>query len=55
MIRYDDNKKILEKAKTIFKIIDKNFNSSLVEMRPITGRKHQLRKQLFNRGHYIWR
>ena len=54
LIRYDDNKKILEKAKTIFKIIDKNFNSSLVEMRPITGRKHQLRKQLFNRGHPIY-
>jgi 23S rRNA pseudouridine955/2504/2580 synthase len=54
LIRYDSNKKIIEKAKTIFKVIDKNSNSSLVEMKPITGRKHQLRKQLFNIGHSIY-
>ncbi len=54
LVRYDNDKKIIEKAKTIFKVIDKNFNSSLVEMRPITGRKHQLRKQLFNIGHSIY-
>ena len=42
------------KAKTIFKVIDKNTNASLVEMKPITGRKHQLRKQLFNIGHSIF-
>ena len=34
--------------------MDKNSNSSLVEMKPITGRKHQLRKQLFNIGHSIY-
>ena len=54
LIRYDNGKKIIEKAKTIFNVIDKNSNSSLVEMRPITGRKHQLRKQLFNIGHSIY-
>ncbi len=54
LLRYDKKKRIFEKAKTIFKIIDKNSNSSLVEMRPITGRKHQLRKQLFNIGHSIY-
>ncbi len=54
LIRYDDNKKIIEKAKTIYKVIDKNSNSSLVEMKPITGRKHQLRKQLFKIGHSIY-
>ena len=54
LIRYDNGKKIIEKAKTIFKVIDKNSNSSLVEMHPITGRKHQLRKQLFNIGHSIY-
>ena len=54
LIRYDNGKKIIEKAKTIFKVIDKNSNSSLVEMKPITGRKHQLRKQLFNIGHSIY-
>ncbi len=54
LIRYDNGKKITEKAKTIFKVIDKNTNASLVEMKPITGRKHQLRKQLFNIGHSIF-
>ncbi len=54
LIRYDNRKKIIEKAKTIYKVLDKNSNSSLVEMKPITGRKHQLRKQLFNIGHPIY-
>ena len=54
LVRYDNGKKIIEKAKTIYKVIDKNSNSSLVEMKPITGRKHQLRKQLFNIGHSIF-
>ena len=54
LVRYENGKKIIEKAKTIFKVIDKNSNSSLVEMKPITGRKHQLRKQLFNIGHSIY-
>ncbi len=54
LTRYDSGKKIVEKARTIYKVIDKNFNSSLVEMKPITGRKHQLRKQLFNIGHSIY-
>ena len=54
LVRYDNGKKIIEKAKTIYKVIDKNSNSSLVEMKPITGRKHQLRKQLFNIGHSIY-
>ena len=54
LIRYDNGKKIIEKAKTIFKVLDKNSNSSLVEMKPITGRKHQLQKQLFNIGHSIY-
>ncbi len=54
LLRYDNGKKIVEKSKTIYKVIDKNSNSSLVEMKPITGRKHQLRKQLFNIGHSIY-
>ena len=54
LIRYENNKKITEKAKTIYKILDKNSLASLVEMKPITGRKHQLRKQLFNIGHPIY-
>ena len=53
LLLYDNGKRIIEKSKTIYKVIDKNSNSSLVEMKPITGRKHQLRKQLFNIGHSI--
>ena len=54
LIRYDGNKKISEKAITKFKVIDKNNNSSLVEMNPVTGRKHQLRKQLSELDHPIY-
>ena len=54
LIRYDGNKKILEKAKTFFKVIDKNSEASLVELKPITGRKHQLRKQLYAIGQPIF-
>ena len=53
LIRYEKDKKILEKAKTIYKVIDKNTSSSFVEMKPITGRKHQLRKHLFMMGNSI--
>ncbi len=52
--RYENNKEINERAKTIFKVLDKNTFCSLVEMKPITGRKHQLRKQLFMIGHPIY-
>ena len=31
LIRYDGDKKIIEKAKTIFKVIDKNTNSIIVK------------------------
>jgi len=54
LVRYDNGKKIIENAKTTYKVIDKNSNSTLVEMKPITGRKHQLRKQLFEIGHSIY-
>ena len=54
LTRYDNGKKITEKSKTLFKVLDKNFNASLIEMKPITGRKHQLRKQLFNVGNSIY-
>ena len=54
LIRYDNGRKIVEKAKTIFKVIDKNSEASLIQLKPITGRKHQLRKQLYNIGHSIY-
>ena len=53
LIKYDNNKKITENAETIFSVIDKNTTSTLIKMKPITGRKHQLRKQLFIMGHSI--
>ena len=50
LTRYDNDKEIVEKAKTLYKVLDKNSICSLVEMKPITGRKHQLRKQLYAAG-----
>ena len=50
LTRYDNDKEIIEKARTIYKVLDKNSICSLVEMKPITGRKHQLRKQLYAIG-----
>ncbi len=54
LARYEGNKKIVENSKTFFKVIDKNSNCTLLEMNPITGRKHQLRKQLSLVGHPIY-
>ena len=54
LIRYDGEKKIIEKAKTIYKVLDKNSDASLLELKPITGRKHQLRKQLYAIGNPIF-
>jgi len=53
LVRFENDKKIIEKAETYYKVIDKNNNSSLVKMKPVTGRKHQLRKHLFMIGHSI--
>ena len=50
LIKYEGKKKIIEKAITYYKVLDKNSRFSLVEFKPITGRKHQLRKQSFNSG-----
>jgi len=54
LIRYEGKKKIIEKAKTLYKVLDKNSEASLVELKPITGRKHQLRKQLYALGQPIF-
>ena len=53
LVRFDNKRKIYEKAETSFNVIDKNSFCSLVEMKPITGRKHQIRKQLLLLGHPI--
>ena len=54
LIRFENNKPIKEKAKTIFNVLDKNSICSLVQMNPITGRKHQLRKQLYAIGNPVY-
>ena len=50
LISYENNKKIIQNAITNLKIIRSNDRYSLLELNPITGRKHQLRKQLLNLG-----
>ncbi len=53
LIRFENKKKIIEKAETKYEILDKNNNATFIQLNPITGRKHQLRKQLFNLGNSI--
>ena len=53
LIKFENKKKIIEKAETKYEILDKNNNSTFIELNPITGRKHQLRKQLYNIGNSI--
>ncbi len=50
LIYYENNKKIFQKAISNLKIIKSNEDYSYLELNPITGRKHQLRKQLLNIG-----
>ena len=50
LIYYENNKKIVQKAISNLKIIKSNDDYSYLELNPITGRKHQLRKQLLNIG-----
>ncbi len=50
---YEKNKKIVQNAISHLKILKDNDEYSLLELKPITGRKHQLRKQLFNIGNSI--
>ena len=50
LIYYENNKKISQKAVSNIKIIKSNEGYSYLELNPITGRKHQLRKQLLKIG-----
>tara|TARA_B100001121_G_scaffold254494_1_gene231693 strand:+ start:776 stop:1675 length:900 start_codon:yes stop_codon:yes gene_type:complete len=47
---FENNKKITQKAISNLKIIRSNEDYTFLELNPITGRKHQLRKQLLNIG-----
>jgi len=50
LIYYENNKKIFQKAISNIKTIKSNESYSYLELNPITGRKHQLRKQLLKIG-----
>ncbi len=50
LIYYENNKKIFQKAISNVKTIESNEDYSYLELNPITGRKHQLRKQLLKIG-----
>jgi len=53
LVLYEKERKIVQKATSYIKILKSNSEYSLLELRPITGRKHQLRKQLYNIGNSI--
>ena len=53
LVTYDNNKKIIQKAISHLKVLKLSNDYSYVELNPITGRKHQLRKQLYNIGNPI--
>jgi 23S rRNA pseudouridine955/2504/2580 synthase len=53
LVSYDNGKKIVQKAVSHVKVIKSSSDYTYVELNPITGRKHQLRKQLYNIGHPI--
>ena len=50
LIYYENNKKTFQKAVSNLRIIKSNDAYSYLELNPITGRKHQLRKQLLKIG-----
>ncbi len=50
LIYFENNKKITQKAISNLRIIKSNEDYTFLELNPITGRKHQLRKQLLNIG-----
>jgi 23S rRNA pseudouridine955/2504/2580 synthase len=53
LVVYEKKRKIVQKATSYIKILKTNSEYSLLELKPITGRKHQLRKQLYNIGNSI--
>ena len=53
LIIYEKGKKIIQKAISHIRLLKISSDYSYVELNPITGRKHQLRKQLYNIGNPI--
>ena len=46
LITIENDKKKIEKAITYYKVLSETNSTSFLELKPVTGRKHQLRKQL---------
>ena len=53
LITIDKGKKIIQKAISHLRLLKFTTDFTYVELNPITGRKHQLRKQLYNIGNPI--
>ena len=53
LVYYENKKKIIQKAITHLRLIKTSKSFSLVELNPITGRKHQLRRHLLDIGNPI--
>ena len=53
LITFEKDKKVIQKAISHVKILKSSTDYTYVELNPITGRKHQLRKQLYNIGNPI--
>ncbi len=53
LVTIDNGKKNIQKAISHLRILKTSNDFSYVELNPITGRKHQLRKQLYNIGNPI--
>ena len=53
LIIFENNKKIVQNAIAYLKVLNSNNNYTLLELKPVTGRKHQLRKQLYNIGNPV--
>ena len=47
---FENKKRITSRAITLIRVLKSNNKFSFLELTPQTGRKHQLRKQLFKRG-----
>ena len=50
LVIFENGKKIVQKAISHLRLLKLSSDFSYVELNPITGRKHQLRKQLYNIG-----
>ena len=53
LVTYEKGKKNIQKAISYLRLLKTSEDFSYVELNPITGRKHQLRKQLYNIGNPI--